>query len=107
MRTLPRTDEPGCSNFGIGNRACTLPSGHGDVCVFAPLPLDSRMALRIEEAAELVGFSVRAFRDHFLDDPRCPRFRKGRTIRIPSGLFLRYLEDLAQRESDPYPETDV
>ena len=59
------------------------------------LPLSERLGLRIEEAAQLVGLSTRAFRDHILADPKCPRFFCGRSLRIPRRLFERYIEQRA------------
>lgn len=66
------------------------------------LRLQERAALRIEEAAALVGLSERAFRDHLL--PFCPKFRVGRSVRIPVRRFLEFVENLpdgdaADRES--------
>ena len=58
--------------------------------------LDNRLALRVEEAAALVGLSEGAFRAYLL--PRCPKFYAGRSIRIPAGGFQAYVESLAQEE---------
>ena len=65
--------------------------------------LCDRVALRIEEAALLVGLSERSFRDHVLADPDCPRFYAGKSIRIPRRLFEQYVEKLA----DPDTRTDL
>ena len=66
-----------------------------------PLRLDDRLALRIEEAAEVIGLSERAFREHIL--PHCPKFYAGRAVVIPRRLFQKFIEELAlseQRETD-------
>lgn len=66
----------------------------------APLavPIGERLALRIEEAAELVGLSERSFRDHLLADPGCPRIYIGKSVRIPRRLFAEYLESRARAD---------
>ena len=63
----------------------------------AYVPLSERLAYRIEEAAQLVGLSPRAFRDHLL--PTCPKLYAGRAIVIPRRLFEAFLESLAQEEA--------
>ena len=63
------------------------------------LPLDERTALRIDEAAALVGLSERGFRDHILSDPACPRFYAGRSVRLPRRLFEAYIESLSGMDS--------
>ena len=63
------------------------------------LPLSERTALRIEEAAALVGLSERAFRDHILSDPACPRFFAGKSVRLPRRLFEAYIEARSCRDS--------
>ena len=55
-----------------------------------------RLALRIEEAAELLGLSEGAFRQHLLPD--CPKFFAGRSVRIPLSLLRVFIEDLARDE---------
>jgi hypothetical protein len=62
------------------------------------VPIGERVALRIEEAAALVGLSERSFRDHMLADPSCPRVYIGKSVRIPRRLFVEYLERQAARE---------
>ena len=62
-------------------------------------PLRDRVALRIEEAAELIGLSVRCFRDHVLSDPDCPRFYAGTSVRIPCGGFKQYIEKRASADA--------
>ena len=64
------------------------------------VPIADRLALRIEEAAELVGLSERSFRDHVLADPSCPRVYIGKSVRIPRRLFAEYLEKRAEGEAD-------
>ncbi len=64
------------------------------------VPIGERLALRIEEAAVLVGLSERSFRDHLLADPSCPRVYIGKSVRIPRRLFAEYLEKRAEREPD-------
>lgn len=63
--------------------------------------LGDRVALRIGEAAALVGLSERSFRDHVLSDPDCPRFYAGKSIRLPRRLFERYIEKLASADTTP------
>ena len=53
-----------------------------------------RLALRIEEAAELLGLSEGAFRQHLL--PYCPKFYAGRSVRIPFSLLREFIEELAR-----------
>jgi excisionase family DNA binding protein len=55
------------------------------------------LAYTVEEAAALMGLSVRAFRDHVL--PRCPKIRVGRSVRIPREAFRHFVETLT--ETDP------
>ena len=62
-----------------------------------------RAALRIEEAAESVGLSERAFRDHLL--PRCPKFHAGTAVRIPTQLFLEFIAGLALEEQQSSQES--
>ena len=74
-----------------------------------PLPASGRLALRekvaltVEEAAELIGVSERSFRDHLLI--HCPKFYVGRNVRIPRRLFEKYVEELAQEEQERGKET--
>lgn len=63
-----------------------------------PLRLCDRVALCIDEAARAIGLSEGAFREHLL--PRCPKFRAGRSVRIPLTAFKRFLEDLAAHEGE-------
>ena len=70
-----------------------------DTIQATPLPLSERVALRIEEAAQLVGLSPRSFRDHLLADPKCPRFFCGKSVRIPRRLFERYIEERAHADT--------
>ena len=65
----------------------------------AAIPLPERIALRVEEAAALVGLSQRSFRDHFLSDPACPRFYAGRSVRLPRQLLEKYIEARAASDS--------
>jgi len=60
--------------------------------------LMGKVALTVEEAAELIGVSERSFRDHLL--PRCPKLYVGRSVRIPRRLFEQYVEELAQEEQE-------
>ena len=62
------------------------------------LPLSERVALRIDEAAELLGISEGAFRDHLLAD--CPKLYVGRAVLIPRLLFAEYIERLALAEKN-------
>ena len=55
--------------------------------------LRDRLGLRIEEAAEAIGLSTRAFREHIL--PGCPKLFAGKAIIIPTRLFEQHLELLA------------
>ena len=55
--------------------------------------LADRLALRIEEAAETIGLSEGAFRQHVL--PRCPKLYAGRAVIIPKRLFELFLEECA------------
>lgn len=71
----------------------------------ASLCLGDRLALRIEEAAEAIGLSERAFREHLL--PRCPKLYAGRSVVIPKVLFERFLEELATEEQASNEETAV
>ena len=68
-----------------------------------PLQLRDRIALRPKEAAESIGLSERAFREHIL--PRCPKLYAGRSVLIPQRLFEEYLESLATAEQDDIEET--
>ena len=64
------------------------------------IPPPERIALRVEEAAALVGLSERSFRDHFLSDPACPRFYAGKSVRLPLRLLEEYIEALAMPRTD-------
>ena len=68
-----------------------------------PLCLRDRIALRIEEAAETLGLSERAFREHLL--PLCPKVYAGRSVVIPRRLFEQFLEQLALAEKQQTEET--
>jgi len=68
-----------------------------------PLDLTSRLALRVEEAAALVGLSDRAFREHLL--PRCPKFYAGRAVIIPRKPFEEFLAKLAEDSQNELRET--
>ena len=65
----------------------------------SPPRLCDQVALRIEEAASLVGLSERSFRDHVLADPDCPRFYAGKSIRLPRRLFEKYIEKRASADT--------
>ena len=59
--------------------------------------LSDRLALRVGEAAALLGLSETAFRDHLL--ARCPRFNAGRVVLIPVRTLEEFVESLAAEES--------
>lgn len=60
-------------------------------------PLSDRIAVRIDEAAALVGLSENAFRDHLL--PACPKVYAGRAVLIPLRSFQAFIEGLALGEA--------
>jgi hypothetical protein len=62
----------------------------------AESPLERRIAITLEEAAEAIGLSTRAFRDHLF--ARCPKFYAGASPRIPIRLFVEFVEELAVSE---------
>ena len=64
----------------------------------APLHLRDRIALRISEAAAMVGLSEGAFRDHWLRE--CPKVYAGRALVIPRRPFEDWLERRALEESE-------
>ena len=55
-----------------------------------------RLALTIEEAAESLGMSETAFRDHLY--AACPKFYAGRTVRIPLRAFEDYILGLVDAD---------
>ncbi len=59
-------------------------------------PLWSRTALRIDEAASMLGLSEGAFREHVL--PGCPKFFAGKAVLIPREPFERYIGELGESE---------
>ncbi len=65
--------------------------------------LADRVGLRIEEAANALGLSERAFRDHIL--PGCPKVYAGRSVVIPRRLFEQHIERLAKEEAQETQET--
>ena len=69
----------------------------------APLRLRDRLALRIEEAAETLGMSVGAFREHLL--PSCPKIRAGRGVLIPVEPFRKYLELRAEQDGADFGDS--
>ncbi len=64
-----------------------------------PLQLRDRIALRISEAAAMVGLSEGAFRDHWLRE--CPKAYAGRALVIPRRAFEDWLERRALEETEP------
>ena len=59
-------------------------------------PLSDRIAVRIDEAAALLGLSENAFRDHLLPD--CPKLYAGRAVLIPLRKLQAFIENLALGE---------
>ena len=67
---------------------------HGIEGVSPPTP---RLALTVSEAAESLGMSATAFRDHLY--AACPKFFAGRSVRIPLKAFEEYVLGLV--DADP------
>lgn len=59
------------------------------------LSLVNRMALTVEEAAEVLGLSERTVRNWL---PRLPHVRFGRAPRIPVDSLRRWLDEQARRQ---------
>ncbi len=68
-----------------------------------PLCLRDRIALRVHEAAAMVGLSEGAFREHML--PKCPKVYAGRALVIPRRAFEDWLERRALEESELVDDT--
>jgi hypothetical protein len=68
-----------------------------------PLCLCDRIALRVPEAAAMVGLSEGAFREHLL--PHCPKLYAGRALVIPRRPFEDWLERRALEAAEPVGES--
>ena len=67
------------------------------------ISLKERIALRVAEAAAMVGLSEGAFREHLL--PCCPKVYVGRALLIPRRIFEKWLEKRALEEAEPVGDT--
>lgn len=61
-----------------------------------PLRLDGRLALRIQEVADVLGVSERHVRELL---PQLPHCRLGSVVVVPVDLLREYLRDQAQVEA--------